>query len=101
MSPIPYIDLAALLIEGSTVVSPDDRCGPEETVEAIMDALSLTQLREHILLHLTIDNWAVDYEQPPADLTRKINASKPPNSAEICHQGELMAIHTGGLPAGG
>ena len=68
MSEIPYIDLAALLIEGSTVVSPDDRCGPEETVEAIMDALSLTQLREHILLHLTIDNWAVDYEQPPTDL---------------------------------
>jgi len=60
MSAIPYIDLAALLIEGSTIGIPDDRRGPEETVDAIMDALSLTQLRDHLLLHLTIGNWAVD-----------------------------------------
>jgi hypothetical protein len=65
MSEIPYIDLAALLIEGSTVVIPDDRSGPEETVDAIMDPLSLRQLREHLLLHLTVDKWAVDYGVQP------------------------------------
>ena len=68
MSEIPYNELAALLIEASPIVIPDDRRAPEETVDAIMDALSLTQIREHLLLHLTIDHWAVDYEQPPTDL---------------------------------
>ena len=83
MSEIPYIDLAALLIEGLTVVIPDDRRGPEETVDAIMDALSLRQLREHLLLHLAVDNWAVDYEQPPThlDLPRQHQGEQ---AAEAC-----------------
>ena len=60
MSIIPYNELAELLLETSTTVGADAPCRPEETADAIIDALSLAQLREHLLLHLTIDSSTVD-----------------------------------------
>jgi hypothetical protein len=53
-------EIAELLLVTSTTASADD-CGPEETADAIIDALSMTKLREHLLLHLTIDTWPVDF----------------------------------------
>jgi hypothetical protein len=64
MSTIPYNELAELLLETSMTVVADAPCRPEETADAIIDALSLTQLREHLLMHLTIDSWTVDLTIP-------------------------------------
>jgi hypothetical protein len=59
MTAIPYNEIAELLLVTSTTASAAG-CRPEETADAIIDALSMTQLREHLLLHLTIDNWPID-----------------------------------------
>jgi hypothetical protein len=61
MSIIPYNELAELLLDTSSTAGADESCCPEETADAIIDALSLTQLREHLLLHLTIDSSTVDF----------------------------------------
>ena len=68
MSTFPYNEIAELLIQDSMTVTRDDPGGPERRVDAIMDALSLTRLREYLLLHLTIDTegWAADSELPYA-----------------------------------
>ena len=52
--PFAYIDIAADLIGDWKTLEPDPG-EPAETADAIMAAFSLTQLREHLVLHLTID----------------------------------------------
>jgi hypothetical protein len=65
MSTFPYNEIAELLIEDSVAVSRDQPGDPEQRADAIMEVLSLTRLREYLLLHLTIDpeGWAVEAEQ--------------------------------------
>ena len=55
MSTFPYNEIAALLIEDSAALRPDDHRHPTQAADSIVDAFSLTRLREYVHLHLTID----------------------------------------------
>ncbi len=68
MSTFPYNEIAELLIVDAMTVSPDEPRDPARRADDIMNVLSLTRLREYLLLHLTIatESWAADSELPHA-----------------------------------
>jgi hypothetical protein len=58
--PFSYIDIAAQLIDDSFQVDPDRAGEPEQMADAIMASLSLTTLREYVVLHLVLDRTGDD-----------------------------------------
>jgi len=54
-TPFSYIDIAAQLIDGSFGIDPDRAGEPEQIADEIMASLSLTRLREYVVLHLALN----------------------------------------------
>jgi hypothetical protein len=55
-----YIDIAAQLIDDSFSIDPDRAGAPEQIADEIMASLSLTRLRECVILHLIVDRVGDD-----------------------------------------
>ena len=58
--PFSYIDIAAQLIHDSFIIDPGRAGEPEQIADEIMASLSLSRLREYVILHLTIDRIGDD-----------------------------------------
>lgn len=61
-----YLDIAAQLIDGSVSIDPDDARKPEQIADEIMASLSLSRLREYVILHLIVEREG-DYGQGESD----------------------------------
>jgi hypothetical protein len=63
--PFSYIDIAAQLINDSFGIDPDRAGEPEQIADEIMASLSLTRLREYVVLHLVLDRAGDDGDREP------------------------------------